>query len=97
LAVEHSDTSSLEDVRRGLGAILERIAGFFDIFDLSFFVSGATTLAALSFWTWKNGVPIPPNVPGWMQVMAFIIGCYVLGACPSSGGIFGTNLIPFEG
>ena len=37
---------ALKEVGEGLKAILERVADFFDIFDLSFIVSGLTTAAA---------------------------------------------------
>jgi hypothetical protein len=30
------------------------------------------------------------------RTMEFAVRYHQLGACPSSGGIFGTNLIPFE-
>lgn len=77
---ENSGTDTAKEVRQGLGAILERIADFFDIFDLSFFVSGATTLAALGFWASRTGgPPIPASMPGWLQVTIFVISSYVFG------------------
>jgi hypothetical protein len=79
LADQESGSKPQDEVRQGLSAILERIAGFFDIFDLSFFVSGATALAAVSFWCWQNGVSIRVEMPVWLQVMGFVIGSYVLG------------------
>jgi hypothetical protein len=79
LAEEDAGLSGSKEVRQGLSAILERIAGFFDIFDLSFFVSGATALAAFSFWAWQNKFAVPVTTPAWLQVMAFVISSYVLG------------------
>jgi hypothetical protein len=79
LADQDPERTPTKELGVGLGAILERIADFFDIFDLSFFVSGATTLAALTFWGWRAGIVIPAILPGWLQIAAFVIGSYVFG------------------
>jgi hypothetical protein len=47
-------------------------------------------------------VPRSPRPPSALteaeqRAFAFAEEVHGLGACPSSGGIFGTNLIPFEG
>lgn len=70
---------SLKEVGEGLKSILERIADFFDIFDLSFFVSGFTTLAALQFWAWRAAKQIPALPSGWISAVGLIVACYVLG------------------
>jgi hypothetical protein len=79
LTDEDSSKDTAKEVRQGLGAILERIADFFDIFDLSFFVSGATTFAALGFWASRTGLAIPASMPSWLQVTTFVISSYVFG------------------
>lgn len=67
------------DVATGIQAILERIGEFFHLFDLSFFVSGAVTSAALAclylqFW------PLPAvQVADWIVVGAVIVACYTAG------------------
>ena len=50
-----------------------------------------------------NGLPVHERAPGHAshshdgpRPEGFGLGLLRLGACPSSGGIFGTNLIPFE-
>ena len=77
--VGERSTDAKIEVTEGLKAILQRIADFFDIFDLSFIVSGAVTLAALGFWGWRAGIPTPPIPAGWLNSVAVIIASYVLG------------------
>ena len=68
-----------KEISAGLKTILERISDFFDIFDLSFLVSGITTMAALLFAAWRTGAAMPPLPAGWMMVLGLLIGCYVMG------------------
>jgi hypothetical protein len=70
---------SIKEIGEGLKSILERIADFFDIFDLSFLVSGVTTAAALSYWAWRADMQLPPVPTGWMAAVGLIITGYVLG------------------
>jgi hypothetical protein len=79
MAEEESRRSVAKDAAEGLRAVLQRIADFFDIFDLSFIISGAVTLAALAFWGWRVRVPLPPLPEGWIAGIAVIVACYVLG------------------
>lgn len=74
-----SSDNALKEVGEGFKSILERIADFFDIFDLSFIVSGATTATALAFWVWRAEIVAPPIPTGWLAGVGLIIGCYVLG------------------
>lgn len=65
---------------QSLQALLGRISSFFDIFDLSFVVSGATSLAALCLYYKLNA---PMGFPEWLASayggILFVLGCYVLG------------------
>lgn len=65
---------------QSLQALLGRISSFFDIFDLSFVVSGASSLAAL-FLMYKLNAPI--GFPDWLGTVyggiLIVLGCYVLG------------------
>lgn len=56
-----------EGSRRRTQAILERIADFFDIFDLSFVVSGATTISAFVFWSWRAGLYLGAIIAGFYE------------------------------
>ena len=70
---------ALKEVGEGFKAILERIADFFDIFDLSFIVSGATSAAAIAFWGWRAQIQIPSLPQNWITGVGLVIGSYVLG------------------
>lgn len=76
---EPESTGPLKEVGEGFKAILERVADFFDIFDLSFIVSGATSAAAIAFWGWRAHVEMPPVPRNWVGGVGLLIGCYVLG------------------
>ncbi len=70
----------MNEAVQSLQALLGRISGFFDIFDLSFIVSGASSLAALLLVYKLHG---PGAFPDWMQGvyggLLLVLGCYVLG------------------
>jgi membrane protein DedA with SNARE-associated domain len=69
----------MKELGEALKAIFGRIAGFFDLFDLSFFVSGSVTLAALMFWAHLANIGLPFELDGWLRVLAIILGCYING------------------
>jgi hypothetical protein len=75
----------MKEFGEALKLVFEKIAGFFDIFDLSFFVSGAVTFGALLFWLTSTGLSTP-SVDGWIKVLIVIIGCYVSGLVCFAGG-----------
>jgi hypothetical protein len=68
-----------KEVGEGFKVILERIADFFDIFDLSFIVSGTTSAAALAFWGWRAQIQVPPILKNWVGGVALVIGACALG------------------
>lgn len=61
-----------------LNALLSRIGAFFDIFDLSFFVSGAVSLGAVALAGYSIGYVRPPFEGAWL-LGAAMLGSYVLG------------------
>jgi hypothetical protein len=65
---------------QSLQALLGRLSSFFDIFDLSFIVSGGSSLAALLL-VYK--LHSPTAFPDWMQGayggILLVLACYVLG------------------
>lgn len=63
-----------------------KITSFFDIFDLSFFVSGTLCLGAVTFWYQLSGLSYPFNIDSWMRMFQLIILCYVLGLISFSSG-----------
>lgn len=65
---------------QSLQALLGRISGFFDIFDLSFIVSGASSLTALLLVYKLHGpTAFPEWVSGGYGGALIVLGCYVLG------------------
>lgn len=65
---------------QSLQALLGRISGFFDIFDLSFIVSGASSLTALVLIYKLHGpAAFPDWVSGGYGGALIVLGCYVLG------------------
>jgi hypothetical protein len=72
-----------------LGVVSElfgKIASFFDVFDLSFFVSGALCLGAISYWFNLSGFQSPFLLNNWMRFFELIIICYVLGLITFTSG-----------
>jgi len=59
------------------GAILDRFAKFFDVLDLSYFISGAVAVSAFMWWAKESGVESP--ITGPAVLAATVLGCYVVG------------------
>jgi hypothetical protein len=54
---EGRGTTNMSELGQALKIIFEKLATFFDIFDLSFFISGALALGAIVFWLRSIGIP----------------------------------------
>jgi hypothetical protein len=76
---EDKTSDATKQIGEGLKSILERIGGFFDIFDLSFFVAGATAFAAVAYWGWRANFSMPAISPTWVFGAGLIMACYVAG------------------
>lgn len=74
------------DVASGLGSIFVRIGEFFHIFDLSFFVGGASTFGALTFLYLMMGKPRVFPFTAWVGVLALILACYICGLIAFAAG-----------
>ena len=59
--------------------VFARIGSFFDLFDLSFFVSGFVALSAVTLWVHLVAGHWPFQVEGWLKVVGFIFASYVGG------------------
>jgi hypothetical protein len=68
----------MEEGLRSLGSLLGRVGAFFDIFDLSFFVSGAVSVGAISLIGYSAGFVHPPLSGPWL-VLAVVLTSYVAG------------------
>lgn len=69
----------MSEIADALKSVLTRIGNFFDLFDLSFFVSGSVALASLAFAAHLYGKQLPFRYEGWLRVLTIIMACYVMG------------------
>ena len=83
----------MNELGQALKIIFEKVGAFFDIFDLSFFVSGAAALGAIAFWLASIGVREPPQLEGWLKVAILILGSYASGLlCFAAGRLVRSHL-----
>jgi hypothetical protein len=78
----------MDQLAESLNAIVKRVADFFEILDLSFLVSGATSLFAFVFWFYCNDKTFSVYVHGWPLYVITIVICYILGLICFGGGRF---------
>jgi hypothetical protein len=69
----------MNEFAESLKPLFGRIGSFFDLFDLSFFVSGSVSLSAFFFWMHLSNQVLPIQLEGWLKVLAIILACYVNG------------------
>ncbi len=69
----------MKELAEALRGLLSRVGEFFDIFDLSFIISGAAALSALAAWWKGSGRLLPVPESGWLRVFAIVLACYVTG------------------
>jgi hypothetical protein len=85
-----SGTNDLtKEIAGGVRGVFDRIGEFFHLFDLSFFVSGTATFAALVYWSLHQGhgrVELFARIPTWVWVIVFIIACYICGLLSFAAG-----------
>jgi hypothetical protein len=84
----------MEYIVKSLGSIFEKISEFFDLFDLSFFVSGATASSAIFFWMYLAGKnPLNGLGNGW-QILVVVLTFYISGlVCFAVGRWFRTEIL----
>jgi hypothetical protein len=81
------DTPSVAgEAAEGVRSLFSRLGEFFHIFDLSFLVSGATTLGALLFLHYRLGFSADFPFSGWVAGFGLIIASYVCGLVSFSAG-----------
>lgn len=68
----------MEEIGKALKSIFDKLSDFFDIFDLSFFVSGFFTTLVISLWAYYNGIELslPQKTP---FIIVGILICYLNG------------------
>jgi hypothetical protein len=84
----------MEDIVKSLSSIFDKISEFFDLFDLSFFISGAITTSAILFWMHLAGNNPLIGIGGWMSVLGIVITFYVSGLiCFAAGRWIRTGIL----
>ena len=79
-------SSVTREAPEGIQSLFSRVGEFFHIFDLSFLVSGATTLGALLFLRYRLGFTSDLPFSGWLAGFGLIIASYVCGLLSFSAG-----------
>lgn len=74
------------EAAKGIRSIFGRLADFFHIFDLSFFVSGVSAVGAISYSAYRLDLLGDFPFPDWVSVLAFLIAAYIFGLLTFSAG-----------
>ncbi len=69
----------MKEFGEALRIVFEKISSFFDLFDLSFFISGAVVLGMVAYWLHLNGDLPSGDEAGVIPVVGFVFGAYVIG------------------
>ena len=69
----------MEEIGKALKTIFDKLSDFFDIFDLSFFVSGIATVVCVLLWINLRGFELEYDLKGTILVICSILICYISG------------------
>ncbi len=69
----------MEEIGKALKTIFDKLSDFFDIFDLSFFVSGVATTICVLLWMNLRGLNVEYPLSGSIPIIAAILICYISG------------------
>jgi hypothetical protein len=69
----------MEQLADAFKTIFTKISDFFDIFDVSYFVAGITSISALIYWYEGSVTRFKDIKPEGFQILLAIILCYVVG------------------
>lgn len=69
----------MKEMGAALKILFDKVSDFFDIFDLSFLVSGAVVVSAIEFWTKQSGLILPTIFNSVPQIILIIFSCYICG------------------
>jgi hypothetical protein len=83
----------LKELGEALKIIFAKVAGFFDIFDLSFFISGIASFSAIATFLQLKNVPIATNLESKVGIFIAAIASYILGLVSFALGRFLQNSI----
>lgn len=76
-----------KEISGGLRSVFDRIGEFFNLFDLSFFVSGTATFAAAVYWFLNQNTSLAlARLPTWVYVVGLAVACYSCGLLSFAAG-----------
>jgi hypothetical protein len=76
----------MKELAEAIRSIFEKVADFFDIFDLSFLVSGITAVTAVLFWPPARSAARLQIHSTSAKFLLFLVGSYVAGLCCFAAG-----------
>jgi hypothetical protein len=76
----------MKELGDALSVIFSKVAGFFDIFDLSFFVSGLLSGMAVATFLYYAGIPVASLLNSKTGIFIAVIMCYGLGLVSFASG-----------
>ena len=76
----------MKELGEALKLIFAKVAGFFDIFDLSFFVSGIASASALAIFVHHAGVPVTTMLASKTGIFLAALASYGLGLVSFASG-----------
>lgn len=69
----------MEEIGKAFKIIFEKVSDFFDIFDLSFFVSGFFTTCIIYSWAEFKDIDLPITFENTSSIIVMILLCYING------------------
>ena len=69
----------MEEIGKALKSIFDKLSDFFDIFDLSFIVSGVFTTGIIYYWARARNIALPALQANTLTVILVILFCYING------------------
>lgn len=69
----------MDELGKAFQAVFSKIGDFFNILDLSFFVSGVASTGGIALWFYANGGDIDLDIFGNFKTVGIILICYING------------------
>jgi uncharacterized membrane protein YciS (DUF1049 family) len=89
------DEDFAKEVAGGLRSVFDRIGEFFNLFDLSFFVSGTATFSAVLYWFLRQKTDFAlARLPSWAYIVGLAVACYICGLLSFAAGRICTTKLP---
>lgn len=76
----------MEEIGKALKAIFDKLSDFFDIFDLSFIISGIASTVAIILWGVQRDIIQTPEIKTTGEIIFAAIVCYIVGLINFASG-----------